>query len=65
MLNYTDAPAPNDIKGEIVEDSYKVSLREFCEALKIQLWVVSRLFEDLLEKVYGKNFSFSKVVLSN
>ena len=35
MLNYTRALVPNDIKDEILEDSYKVSLKELCEALKI------------------------------
>ena len=37
MLNYIRAAVPNDIKGEILEDSYKVSLKEFCEALQIKL----------------------------
>ena len=37
MLNYTRALVPNDIKGEILEDSYNVQLKEFCEALQIKL----------------------------
>ena len=35
MLNYT---VPNDIKDEILEDSYNVPLKEFCEALQIKLF---------------------------
>ena len=38
MLNYTCALIPKgDIKGEILEDSFIVSLKEFCEALQIKL----------------------------
>ena len=37
MQNYIRAQVPNDIKGEILEDSYKVSLKQFCEALQIKL----------------------------
>ena len=37
MQNCIRAQVPNDIKGEILEDSYKVSLKEFCEALQIKL----------------------------
>ena len=32
MLNYIRELVPNDMKGEILEDSYKVSLKESCEA---------------------------------
>ena len=35
MLKYILALAPND--GEILEDLYKVSLKEFCEAFQIRL----------------------------
>ena len=37
MLNYILAQAPNDIMGEILEDSCKISLKAFCEALQIKL----------------------------
>ena len=37
LLNYIRALVPNSIKGEILEDSCKVSLKEFCEALQIEL----------------------------
>ena len=37
MLNYICALVPTDIKTEILEDLYKVSLKEFCEALQIRL----------------------------
>ena len=37
MLNYICALVPNDIKGEILEDLYKVLLKELCEALQIKL----------------------------
>ena len=29
MLNYIRAVVPNDVKGEILEDWYKISLKEF------------------------------------
>ena len=32
--NYIRALIPNDVKGAILEDWYKVSLKEFCEALQ-------------------------------
>ena len=35
ILNYIRALVPKKIKGEILEDSYKVSLKEFCEVLQI------------------------------
>ena len=37
MLNYIRPLAPNVIKCEILEDLYKVSLKDFCEALQIKL----------------------------
>ena len=37
VLNYIRALGPNDVKGEILENWYKVSLKEFCEALQIKL----------------------------
>ena len=37
VLNYIRALVPNDTTGEILVDSYKVSLKEFCEALQIKL----------------------------
>ena len=37
MLNYIRAVIPNDIKGDILEDSHKVSLKEFCKVLQIKL----------------------------
>ena len=36
VLEYIRAIAPRDIKGEIREQAYRVSLTEFCEALSIQ-----------------------------
>ena len=32
LLDYIRALAPNNIKSEILEDSYEVSLKELCEA---------------------------------
>ena len=37
MLNYIRALVPKDIKGEILENSYKVSPKEFWEALQIKV----------------------------
>ena len=37
MLNYIRALVPNDIKGETLEDLYKVLLKELCEAVQIKL----------------------------
>ena len=37
MLNYIRPLARNDVKGEILEDWYKVWLNEVCEALKNKL----------------------------
>ena len=37
MLNYIRALVPNEVKGEILEDWYKFSLKEFCEALQNKL----------------------------
>ena len=54
----TVALVKNDM-SEILEDSYKVSLKEVCEALQI------KSLQDLLEEVSSKNFFFSKVALSN
>ena len=34
VLNYIRALVPNDVKGEILQDWYKSSLKEFCEALQ-------------------------------
>ena len=36
VLEYIRAIAPGDIKGEIREQAYHVSIAEFCEALSIQ-----------------------------
>ena len=35
VVNYICALVLNDVKGEIFEDSYKVSQKQFCEALQI------------------------------
>ena len=35
MLNYIRVLVHNIIKGEIIEDLYKVCLKEFCKALQI------------------------------
>ena len=64
MLNYIRALVPNDKKGKILGDSYKVSLKEFYEALQIMFHRQSFL-EDLFEKVCSKNFLFSKVAPSS
>ena len=37
VLNYISALVPNDVKGEILEDWYKVSLKELCKALQNKL----------------------------
>ena len=37
VLNQIRALVPNDVKGEILEDWYKVSLKEFCEAFQNKL----------------------------
>ena len=37
ILNYIRALVPNDMKSEILGDLYKVSPKEFCEALQITL----------------------------
>ena len=37
MLNYIRALVPNDVKGEILEDWYKVSLTEVSEAFQKKL----------------------------
>ena len=37
VLNYISALVPNEVKGEILEDWYKVSLKELCEALQNKL----------------------------
>ena len=34
VLNYIRALVPNSVNGEILEDWFKVSLQEFCEALQ-------------------------------
>ena len=54
ILNYIRALVPNKIKGEILEDSCKVSLKEFCEVLQIIMFHWQSLLEELLEKVCGK-----------
>ena len=36
MLNYIRAMVTKDIMGEILEDSYEVSLKEFCETLQMK-----------------------------
>ena len=41
ILNYIRALVPNDMKSEILEDLYKVSPKEFCEALQITFCNVS------------------------
>ena len=37
VLNYIRALVLNDIKGEILEEQYKVSVKEFCKALQNKL----------------------------
>ena len=36
VLEHIRAIAPEDIKGEIREQAYRVSMTKFCEALNIQ-----------------------------
>ena len=36
MLNHIREVVSNDINGEIFEDSYKASLKEFCKALQLK-----------------------------
>ena len=60
--------ALNDVKGEILEDWYKVLLKEFCEALQNKFFVIfhwKSILEHLLEKNWQQKFLFSKVALSN
>ena len=35
--NYIRTLVPNDVKGEILDDWYKVSQKQFCEALQNKL----------------------------
>ena len=37
VLNHIRALVPNDIEDDILEDLYKVSVNELCEALQIEL----------------------------
>ena len=37
MLNYIHAQVTNDVKGEILEDWYKVPLKEVCESFQKNL----------------------------
>ena len=37
VLNYIHAQVPKDVKGEILEDWYRVSVKELCEALQNKL----------------------------
>ena len=37
VLNYIRALVPNDIEDKILEDLYKISLKEFCDALQTEL----------------------------
>ena len=41
VLNYILAMVPNDIKDDILEDWYKVLLKEFCEPLQMNYCNVS------------------------
>ena len=54
MLIYIRALVPNDIKDEILEDSYKVLLKEICEALQIKL--LSCFIGSRFWKIYWKKF---------
>ena len=38
MLNYIRALVPNGMMGEILEDSYKVSLKELCKTLQMVMF---------------------------
>ena len=54
VLNYIHALVPSDVKREILEDWYKVSLKEVCEALQNKLlwcFIGSQFW-----KIYWKNF---------
>ena len=37
LLNYIRTLVPNEIKIEVSKDLYKISLKEFCEALQTEL----------------------------
>ena len=38
VLQYIRALEPDDVKGDIIDDCYKVSLTEFCQSLDIKLF---------------------------
>ena len=59
MLNYIRALV-KDIKGEILKDSYKVSLKESCEALQIKL--LQCFIGSHFWKIYWKKFA-AKITL--
>ena len=61
MLNYVRALVLNDVKGEILEDWYQVSLKEFCKALQnklLQCFIGCQFW-----KIYWKRFA-AKISLS-
>ena len=62
VLYYIRTLVPNDVKGEILKDWYKVLLNEFSKALQNKLLSV---LEDLLEEVCCKYIFITKVALSN
>ena len=38
LLSYIHTLVQNEVKGEILQDWYNVSLKGFCEALQNKLW---------------------------
>ena len=53
--SYIRALVPNDIKDEILEDSYKMSLKEFCKAMQINL--LKCFTGSCFWKIYCKTFA--------
>ena len=53
--SYIRALVPNDTKDEILEDSYKMSLKEFCKAMQINL--LKCFTGSCFWKIYCKTFA--------
>ena len=57
VLNYIHALLPNNVKGEVLENWYKVSLKQFCEALQnkfLQCFIGSQFWEIHWKKFAAK-----------
>ena len=55
ILHYICKLVPNNIMGDILEDSYKVLLKEFCEAMQIKL--LQYFIGSHFLKTYWKKFA--------